>query len=70
MMRTLLVAAIRLYRRLFSAWLGPACRYWPSCSCYAEEALERHGAARGAWLTARRVLRCHPLGGHGVDPVP
>ena len=47
-----------------------ACRYWPSCSQYAVEALELHGAARGSWLAARRLARCHPWAGHGVDPVP
>lgn len=46
------------------------CRFWPSCSDYALEAVERHGAARGAWLAARRLLRCRPWGGQGVDPVP
>jgi hypothetical protein len=46
------------------------CRFWPSCSAYATEAVERHGAARGSWLALRRVARCHPLGGHGVDLVP
>jgi len=69
-MRLLLTAAIRLYRRTLSVWLGPACRYWPSCSHYAEEAVDRHGVVRGSWLATRRLLRCHPLGGHGVDPVP
>lgn len=46
------------------------CRYWPTCSSYAVEALELHGAARGSWLALRRVARCHPWGGSGVDPVP
>ncbi|MEP7028245.1 MAG: membrane protein insertion efficiency factor YidD [Candidatus Eisenbacteria bacterium] len=64
------VLAIRLYRRLLSPLLPAACRYWPSCSEYAEEAVLRHGAWRGLGLTSRRLLRCHPWGGHGVDPVP
>jgi putative membrane protein insertion efficiency factor len=46
------------------------CRYWPSCSVYAAEAVERHGALKGSWLAARRLGRCHPWGGSGVDPVP
>jgi len=70
MTRVLALLAIRTYRRVLSPWLGPACRYWPPCSQYAEEAVRRHGAMRGSWLTARRLARCHPLGGHGVDPVP
>lgn len=70
MLRRLALAAIRLYRGALSPWLPPSCRYWPSCSAYAEEAVERHGAARGLALALRRLLRCHPLGGHGVDPVP
>jgi uncharacterized protein len=64
------VLAIRLYRRLVSPLLPAACRYWPSCSEYAEEAILRHGSWRGLKLSALRLLRCHPLGGHGVDPVP
>ena len=70
MTRQLLIGLIRLYRQSLSSWLGPACRYWPSCSHYAEEAIVRHGVARGSWLATRRLLRCHPLGGQGVDPVP
>ena len=65
----LLAAAIGLYQRARAGRPSP-CRYWPSCSSYALEAVERHGAARGSWLTARRLSRCHPWGGHGVDPVP
>jgi len=56
--------------RLVSRYLPPRCRFYPSCSAYAIEALERHGAARGSFLAARRLLRCHPWGGSGIDPVP
>jgi hypothetical protein len=62
-------AAIRLYQRARTGRPSP-CRYWPTCSQYAIEAIERHGATRGAWLATRRICRCHPWGGHGVDPVP
>jgi len=61
---------IRFYRSGISPYLRPACRYTPSCSAYAEEAVHRHGAARGCWLAVRRLLRCHPWGGTGYDPVP
>jgi uncharacterized protein len=60
---------IRLYQGVRVGRPSP-CRFWPSCSAYAVEALERHGAVRGSWLALRRLARCHPLGGHGVDPVP
>jgi uncharacterized protein len=63
------VGLVRLYQAARSGRPSP-CRYAPSCSNYAIEALERHGALRGAWLSARRIGRCHPWGGHGVDPVP
>jgi putative membrane protein insertion efficiency factor len=66
----LATAAVVLYRWLISPVLGPNCRYSPSCSEYAIEALRRHGAVRGGWLALRRIARCHPLGGHGYDPVP
>ena len=60
----------RLYRATFSPLVGMNCRYQPTCSAYALEALKSHGAIRGIWLTVRRVLRCHPLGGSGYDPPP
>ena len=61
---------VRAYRAVFSPWVGFNCRYHPTCSAYALEALEKHGGLKGAWLTFRRVLKCHPLGGSGVDNVP
>ncbi len=61
---------VRAYRLLFSPWVGHGCRYQPTCSAYALEALERHGAIRGGWLALRRILRCHPIGSSGYDPVP
>ena len=64
-----MLRGINLYQRLTSHRASP-CRYVPSCSEYAREAVEVHGAARGAWLSARRLARCHPLGGFGFDPVP
>ena len=64
-----LLILVRLYQAATRGRPSP-CRYWPTCSTYAIEALERHGAARGGWLAARRLVRCHPWGGRGVDPVP
>ncbi|WP_136439788.1 membrane protein insertion efficiency factor YidD [Pacificoceanicola onchidii] len=61
---------VRLYRLFFSPWVGHGCRYQPTCSAYALEALEKHGGIKGSYLAIRRILRCHPLGGSGVDNVP
>ncbi|MGR3435123.1 MAG: membrane protein insertion efficiency factor YidD [Shimia sp.] len=66
----LLAVPIRAYRLIFSPWVGHNCRYHPTCSAYALEALRRHGAFRGTWLTIRRIGRCHPWGGSGSDNVP
>lgn len=64
-----LCVPIRAYQAARAGRPSP-CRYWPTCSTYALEALESHGALRGGWLAARRLLRCHPWAGSGVDPVP
>ena len=61
---------VRAYRLLLSPWVGHGCRFQPTCSAYALEALERHGALKGGYLAAHRICRCHPWGGHGYDPVP
>lgn len=65
-----LALPVRGYRLVFSPFVGHGCRFQPTCSAYALEALETHGALRGGWLAARRVLRCHPWGGAGIDNVP
>ncbi len=65
-----LIVLVQAYRVALSPFLGGRCRFHPSCSVYAIEALKVHGAFRGSWLAMRRLLRCHPLGGHGYDPVP
>ncbi len=66
----LLRGLIRSYQLLISPWLAPSCRYAPTCSEYARQAIAAHGAATGSWLAAKRILRCHPWGGAGYDPVP
>jgi len=69
-MRAALLAVVRFYQRAISPAFPPRCRFYPSCSAYALEAIELHGAARGSWLALRRVCRCHPWNAGGVDPVP
>ncbi|HSQ28732.1 MAG TPA: membrane protein insertion efficiency factor YidD [Gemmatimonadaceae bacterium] len=69
-MRRILVLLVRGYQVAISPLLPSSCRYYPSCSAYAVEALERHGAIRGSWLAIRRIARCHPFKPGGYDPVP
>ena len=66
----LLLLPIRFYRGYISPMLPPACRFTPTCSQYAMEALQKHGPLKGLYRAIRRILRCHPWGGHGYDPVP
>lgn len=69
-MRKLITLPIELYRWTISPVLGPHCRFHPTCSAYAIEAIERHGAVRGGWMALRRIGRCHPWHAGGPDPVP
>ena len=69
-MRRLLLFCIRCYQRFISPLKPPTCRFTPTCSSYAAEALRQHGSLRGSWLAIKRICRCHPWGGHGYDPVP
>ncbi len=64
------IGLIKLYQWIISPWLGQKCRYNPTCSHYAVEALKKYGPIKGLWLAVKRVGRCHPWGGHGYDPVP
>lgn len=66
---TMLIYLIRVYQVTFAVWLGGNCRFVPSCSEYSKEAIETAGVFGGTWLAAKRLCRCHPLGGHGFDPV-
>ena len=65
-----MILLIRAYRLLFSPWIGQQCRFHPTCSTYAIEAIRRHGAVPGGWLAAKRLGRCHPWHEGGIDPVP
>jgi uncharacterized protein len=65
-----LVGLLTVYRRFISPLLGPRCRFYPSCSAYALEAVQVHGALKGSWLAVRRLSRCHPFHAGGLDPVP
>lgn len=65
------IALVKIYQWVISPMLGPSkCRYTPTCSQYAIEALQKHGLFKGGWLALKRILSCHPWGGHGYDPVP
>lgn len=66
----MVLGLLRAYKVLFSPLFAGSCRFQPSCADYMAEAVRRHGASRGVWLGLRRLSRCHPLGGHGLDPVP
>ncbi|MDE2819467.1 MAG: membrane protein insertion efficiency factor YidD [Chloroflexota bacterium] len=70
MLKWILLRAIRVYKRILSPVLPSACRFTPTCSAYAYEAIEVYGPARGMWMGLRRILRCHPLNPGGYDPVP
>jgi putative membrane protein insertion efficiency factor len=69
-MKSLLIALIDGYKLLLSPFFGTQCRFYPTCSSYAREAIETHGSFRGSWLALRRILKCHPWHPGGVDPVP
>jgi putative membrane protein insertion efficiency factor len=69
-MRSILIALIQCYRWFVSPLLGANCRFYPTCSCYAQDAIHRHGVIRGTWLASGRLLRCHPWHPGGYDPVP
>jgi putative membrane protein insertion efficiency factor len=64
------IGLIKIYQLIISPWMGPSCRYTPTCSQYAIEAIKKYGILKGGWLAAKRILRCNPWGGHGHDPVP
>ena len=65
-----LIAVVRLYQLVISSWTPPTCRFTPTCSEYTIESVREHGSVRGGWLALKRIGRCHPWGGYGLDPVP
>ncbi len=69
-MRWLLLGLIKAYQLVLSPWLPNSCRFTPTCSAYAFQAVQKHGSFKGFWLALKRIMRCHPWGGHGYDPVP
>lgn len=69
-MKRILQALVLVYRKFISPWKPPTCRFYPTCSAYAMEALEKHGAVKGTVLTAKRIAKCHPFHPGGIDPVP
>ena len=69
-MKPLLLGTIRFYQYILSPWVGNQCRFYPTCSEYAHEAIVRHGSALGGWLSLKRLAKCHPLHPGGSDPVP
>jgi putative membrane protein insertion efficiency factor len=66
----LLIIPIKIYQTIISPLLGPSCRFTPTCSQYAVEAIQKYGPLKGSWLSFKRILKCHPWGGSGYDPVP
>ncbi|HKL71341.1 MAG TPA: membrane protein insertion efficiency factor YidD [Marinilabiliaceae bacterium] len=66
----ILIVPVKLYQWVISPWIGPSCRYTPSCSVYTIEALKKHGPIKGLWLAVKRIVSCNPWGGSGHDPVP
>ena len=64
------ILLIKIYQKIVSPIIGPKCRFTPTCSNYAAEALKKHGVFKGSWLAAKRIAKCHPWGGSGYDPVP